>query len=88
MMGACIYMIHYEDLSKRVVRACKTISIINAVAIVIFWVSCFEIQSIKLGDWVWISEAIAYLIVILEIVTITVLDIKDAKINIDFDGKE
>ena len=27
-----------------------------------------------------------YLIVILEIVTITVLDIKDAKINIDFNG--
>ena len=32
------------------------------------------------------SEAIDYLIVILEIVTITVLDIKDAKINIDFNG--
>ncbi len=46
----------------------------------------FAVKNEWLGDWVWISEAIAYLIVILEIVTITVLDIKDAKINIDFDG--
>ena len=46
----------------------------------------FAVKNERLGDWVWISEAIAYLIVILEIVTITVLDIKDAKINIDFNG--
>lgn len=78
-IGACIYIIHNEDLSKKVIRICKAIIVVDVTAILVFLVLCiFKMENTGLYNWILISEGIAFLIVILEIIMMIRADIKGA----------
>ena len=79
MIGAGIYIIRNEKISRKNSRLYKAIIVVDIIALIVFLVSCFAVSDKNIHSFASISLCFTIVVLWLETITIIVFDIKDAE---------